>query len=249
MNNNTSNISYLNNILNVLNSIQEYNHNQNNDEKEEKSMNYNNHNNRDRDEEKNINHNHNHNNDEKEEKIELNINLDYDNNHQYINNLFRINVRPRNTFGSLFGNIFSHSITHFLTNYVQRNNNHINTINNLGSIIDNFMNEQYDYNYSNNDDYISEYIYNHYIYNRDGDEKESKDVHNIDNIDMEYIGVLLDMEEKVVENQYKDQECPICNEKYKKNVFLTSCTHHFHQDCLKKWIKEKNNCPICRHEF
>jgi hypothetical protein len=54
-----------------------------------------------------------------------------------------------------------------------------------------------------------------------------------------------------------EKECPICFEEYHNeqnnlnlnNVVITECGHLFHKTCIKEWIKEKPNCPVCRYEF
>jgi len=30
------------------------------------------------------------------------------------------------------------------------------------------------------------------------------------------------------------------------DVRSISCGHTFHKSCIEKWIRKKNNCPICR---
>lgn len=47
------------------------------------------------------------------------------------------------------------------------------------------------------------------------------------------------------------QECTICYEKYKENSFVSvlNCQHCFHTECIKKWGKRSNTCPICREEI
>ena len=48
-----------------------------------------------------------------------------------------------------------------------------------------------------------------------------------------------------------ENECIICLEELKDNIVVLSCHHknHYHYDCLKKWIKQKNTltkiCTIC----
>jgi len=48
--------------------------------------------------------------------------------------------------------------------------------------------------------------------------------------------------------------CPICLEKMDQHTPLvkTCCGHHFHQNCLHKWLTKdchQPNCPMCRHSF
>ena len=48
--------------------------------------------------------------------------------------------------------------------------------------------------------------------------------------------------------------CVICSESdYNQNVFekmhiLTSCGHHFHNNCLSTWCLYNKSCPLCRRE-
>ena len=38
--------------------------------------------------------------------------------------------------------------------------------------------------------------------------------------------------------------------KYEQNVFISSCKHVYHHDCIKKWLNKGNNqCPQCRHNI
>lgn len=43
-------------------------------------------------------------------------------------------------------------------------------------------------------------------------------------------------------------DCIIClNELY--NPYVLPCGHRFHNSCIRKWIKSKNSCPICRESI
>jgi len=46
-------------------------------------------------------------------------------------------------------------------------------------------------------------------------------------------------------------ECSICLENYKKDdmIIILSCNHNFHDDCLKGWFKNNNSCPHCRENI
>ena len=45
---------------------------------------------------------------------------------------------------------------------------------------------------------------------------------------------------------FDEDNCIICFETLNKNYLSLSCAHKYHPKCIKKWIKEKVNCPICR---
>ncbi|KAJ7517157.1 hypothetical protein O6H91_21G012500 [Diphasiastrum complanatum] len=47
-----------------------------------------------------------------------------------------------------------------------------------------------------------------------------------------------------------DAICCICLAKYKDGVELKElpCMHHFHVDCVDKWLKISACCPLCKHE-
>ena len=46
-------------------------------------------------------------------------------------------------------------------------------------------------------------------------------------------------------------ECSICLENYKKDdmIIILSCNHNFHEPCLKEWSKNNNSCPHCRENI
>ncbi len=41
-------------------------------------------------------------------------------------------------------------------------------------------------------------------------------------------------------------KCNECLEKKRKDLMLTPCKHLFHRECLKLWMVNKNDCPVCR---
>ena len=49
----------------------------------------------------------------------------------------------------------------------------------------------------------------------------------------------------------EDTDCIICMENIKKNktVYKIECNHKFHKQCLSNWLKEKFECPVCRHNI
>ena len=49
----------------------------------------------------------------------------------------------------------------------------------------------------------------------------------------------------------EDAICCICLGKYKDDVQLRElpCSHHFHVECVDKWLKINASCPLCKHEI
>ena len=43
-------------------------------------------------------------------------------------------------------------------------------------------------------------------------------------------------------------ECSICLEEFKLNeiVITLPCSHTYHKKCMEPWLKDNNNCPLCR---
>jgi hypothetical protein len=41
--------------------------------------------------------------------------------------------------------------------------------------------------------------------------------------------------------------CPICIDIIEKEIiFITTCEHIFHNECILSWLKSNNTCPLCR---
>ncbi len=53
---------------------------------------------------------------------------------------------------------------------------------------------------------------------------------------------------KILEGESKLINCIICFDKLKPyETTILSCNHQYHTKCIKKWIRIKNQCPICRN--
>lgn len=50
-----------------------------------------------------------------------------------------------------------------------------------------------------------------------------------------------------------EESCPICLDDYKPNdeIIKLPCDerHFFHSHCIKDWLKNNNNCPMCKKEL
>ena len=49
----------------------------------------------------------------------------------------------------------------------------------------------------------------------------------------------------------KEDKCPICLQKYKSADIIKEfpCKHIFHKNCIFRWLKSSNVCPICKHDL
>ncbi|KAL8249257.1 hypothetical protein R6Q59_006125 [Mikania micrantha] len=46
-------------------------------------------------------------------------------------------------------------------------------------------------------------------------------------------------------------ECTVCLSSFEDGQMiraLPSCKHHFHVECIDKWLESQSSCPVCRHE-
>lgn len=72
----------------------------------------------------------------------------------------------------------------------------------------------------------------------------------IDEVSDEVVTILsrIDRELKpYIESKDCVNNCPICiSEESNADSFLMVCKHEFHNECLIKWLKINNTCPICR---
>ena len=49
----------------------------------------------------------------------------------------------------------------------------------------------------------------------------------------------------------KEEKCAICLQKYKGVDIIKEfpCKHIFHKNCILKWIKNSNICPLCKYDI
>ena len=49
----------------------------------------------------------------------------------------------------------------------------------------------------------------------------------------------------------KEKKCSICLVKYQKPDILKEfpCNHIYHKNCILKWIKNSNKCPLCKYDI
>jgi len=46
-------------------------------------------------------------------------------------------------------------------------------------------------------------------------------------------------------------ECSICLEQFNSSSntsVILECNHIYHKNCIKKWLKNNDGCPMCRQE-
>jgi hypothetical protein len=49
----------------------------------------------------------------------------------------------------------------------------------------------------------------------------------------------------------KEEKCAICLQKYKSYEIIKEfpCKHIFHKNCILKWTKKSNKCPLCKYDI
>lgn len=54
-----------------------------------------------------------------------------------------------------------------------------------------------------------------------------------------------------VVNKKEEEGCPVCQSDYEigESVMTLPCSHKFHPDCVKPWLRTHNTCPTCRFEL
>ena len=58
-----------------------------------------------------------------------------------------------------------------------------------------------------------------------------------------------------MKNDFESNECIICFSSYddEDKVVILKCdgkySHHFHEVCIKDWLKINGTCPICRYNL
>ncbi|GAU44878.1 hypothetical protein TSUD_99780 [Trifolium subterraneum] len=59
---------------------------------------------------------------------------------------------------------------------------------------------------------------------------------------------IVDLNELPPDDDEETNTCIICQEEFKfqENIGTVQCGHEFHVDCISKWLKMKNECPICK---
>ena len=119
---------------------------------------------------------------------------------------------------------------------INETTNLVNEINNIMSRI--ILDE------SNNNNTINNYIVDLSIINNRELFIPSSEIINLINRD-------IISEEDLEKNSIKIEtkyECSICFDEKEKGILL-NCEHIFCEECIKIWIKKKNNCPICRKKI
>ena len=46
-----------------------------------------------------------------------------------------------------------------------------------------------------------------------------------------------------------NDDCMICLDKLNNESYVLNCNHKFHTNCLSKYLKVKNNCPLCNSKI
>ncbi|KAJ1395013.1 Zinc finger, RING-type [Sesbania bispinosa] len=80
------------------------------------------------------------------------------------------------------------------------------------------------------------------------DDFEDMEVSMIPGLPEELIMKYIKIENFVLGDKESQEACCICQEEYANGVEVgkLDCEHIFHIECIKQWLNQKNECPICR---
>ena len=134
----------------------------------------------------------------------------------------------------------------YYNNYNINNNSSFNNIN--------FNNNNNDDDDDDDDDEYEE------IENNNNDDNDNdNDNENNDEIELfmkkrnQYILELDEFQFKHLKKYtaLKEDKCPICLVKYKGIDIIKEfpCKHIFHKNCIFKWLKTSNMCPLCKYDI
>ena len=116
----------------------------------------------------------------------------------------------------------------------------------------NFNNNNFNNNYNNNAE-------NNYDDDNDENDNEEEEEGNNEEIELfmkkreQFILELDEFQYKHLTkySALKEDKCAICLLKYKGVDIIKEfpCKHIFHKNCIFKWLKTSNLCPLCKHDI
>ena len=108
-----------------------------------------------------------------------------------------------------------------------------------------------EFNYEDNED--SDEYYFEEAEDNDENEENEEDVEIFNRKKKKYMMELDEFQYKHLKkySALKEDKCPICLQKYKSADIIKEfpCKHIFHKNCIFKWLKQSNVCPICKHDI
>lgn len=188
-----------------------------------------------------------------------------------------INNNPIRGFGSLNNINISNIHQDYILNF-NENGNRINIcdfINNINVTAQPNMNNYYEYNDEESDNYendIEEYYYSdgeeeaeiegvaEAEVDSEPDKEEENDIFNNDNNNQlldSRMNIILDFNEFQFKNAGKYiskpvDKCSLCKIKFTKTDIIRqfACGDHiFHRKCISKWLTKSDKCPECRYDL
>ena len=51
---------------------------------------------------------------------------------------------------------------------------------------------------------------------------------------------------QTISEERNNKSCSICLSNIDDNRYILGCAHHFHENCILRWLQQNSNCPICR---
>ncbi|CAD8101915.1 unnamed protein product [Paramecium primaurelia] len=109
----------------------------------------------------------------------------------------------------------------------------------------NMPNVQFYYGDDDDDDEDENYQENQFYQDQEPEVEERRQAQPMRSSEIKQIPT-----QKYIPNQ-KNLNCVVCMIDFKKsdNVKILECFHQFHAKCIDQWLKQKGECPVCRHQL
>lgn len=56
----------------------------------------------------------------------------------------------------------------------------------------------------------------------------------------------IETDTQTISQERDNKSCSICLSNIDDNRYILGCAHHFHENCILRWLQQNSNCPICR---